>query len=92
MWAGGGIDANVDEMAHYALLQVDDGTASGRRLVAAQMMADLHLPQIAEFVTDPRHSGVLVRLPLVPGPAQCKANCPASIIHGLRRVPGANVG
>ena len=35
-------------MAHYALLQVDDGTASGRRLVFAQMMADLHRPQIAE--------------------------------------------
>jgi len=48
MWAGGGIDANVDEMAHYALLQVDDGTASGRRLVLAQMMADLHRLQIAE--------------------------------------------
>jgi len=48
MWAGGDIDANVDEMAQYALLQVDDGTASGRRLVFAQMMADLHRPQIAE--------------------------------------------
>ena len=48
MWAGGDIDANVDEMAHYALLQVDDGTASGRRLVLAQMMADLHRLQIAE--------------------------------------------
>jgi len=48
MWAGGDIDATVDEMAQYALLQVDDGTASGRRLVLAQMMADLHRPPIAE--------------------------------------------
>jgi CubicO group peptidase (beta-lactamase class C family) len=44
---GGGIDANVDEMAHYALLQVGDGTTSEHRLVAAQMMAELHRPQIA---------------------------------------------
>ena len=44
---GGGIDANVDEMARYALFQVEDGTASGRPLVSAQMMADLHRPQIA---------------------------------------------
>ena len=44
---GGGIDANVDEMAHYALLQVGDGTTSGHRLVSAQMMGELHRPQIA---------------------------------------------
>jgi CubicO group peptidase (beta-lactamase class C family) len=44
---GGGIDANVDEMAHYALLQVGDGTISGHRLVSAQMMGELHRPQIA---------------------------------------------
>jgi CubicO group peptidase (beta-lactamase class C family) len=44
---GGGIDANVDEMAHYVLLQVGDGATSGHRLVSAQMMAELHRPQIA---------------------------------------------
>ena len=44
---GGGVDANVDEMAHYALFQVGDGTTSEHRLVAAQMMAELHRPQIA---------------------------------------------
>jgi CubicO group peptidase (beta-lactamase class C family) len=43
----GGIDANVDEMARYALLQLDDGTLSGHRLVSAQMMAELHRPEIA---------------------------------------------
>jgi CubicO group peptidase (beta-lactamase class C family) len=44
---GGGIDANVDEMAHYALFQIGDGMLSGRRLVSAQMMAELHRPEIA---------------------------------------------
>ena len=43
----GGIDANVDEMARYALLQLGDGTISGHRIVAAQMMAELHRPEIA---------------------------------------------
>jgi CubicO group peptidase (beta-lactamase class C family) len=42
----GGIDANVDEMARYALLQLDDGTLSGRRVVSSEMMAELHRPQI----------------------------------------------
>ena len=44
---GGGIDANIEEMAHYALLQLDDGTISGHRLVSAQMLAELHRPEIA---------------------------------------------
>jgi CubicO group peptidase (beta-lactamase class C family) len=43
----GGIDASVGEMARYALLQLDDGTLSGRRAVSAQMMAELHRPEIA---------------------------------------------
>jgi CubicO group peptidase (beta-lactamase class C family) len=42
----GGIDANVDEMARYALLQLGDGTTSAHRLVSAQMMAELHRPEI----------------------------------------------
>jgi CubicO group peptidase (beta-lactamase class C family) len=42
----GGIDANIDEMARYASLQVGDGTTSGHRLVSAQMMAELHRPEI----------------------------------------------
>jgi CubicO group peptidase (beta-lactamase class C family) len=42
----GGIDANVDEMARYALLQLGDGTAFGRRLLSKQMMAELHRPEI----------------------------------------------
>jgi CubicO group peptidase (beta-lactamase class C family) len=42
----GGIDANVDEMARYALLQLDDGQLSGRRLVSSEMMAELHRPEI----------------------------------------------
>lgn len=44
---GGGIYANVDQMAHYALLQIGDGTISGHRLVSAHMMEELHRPEIA---------------------------------------------
>ena len=43
----GGIDANVDETARYALLQLDDGTVFGHRMISAQMMAELHRPEIA---------------------------------------------
>jgi CubicO group peptidase (beta-lactamase class C family) len=43
----GGIDASVDGMARYALLQLDDGTMFGRRVISAQMMAELHRPEIA---------------------------------------------
>jgi CubicO group peptidase (beta-lactamase class C family) len=44
---GGGIDASVDELARYALLQLGDGTADGHRLVSAEMLAELHRPEIA---------------------------------------------
>jgi len=43
---GGGIDASVDEMARYALLQLDDGTIFGYRILSTQMMAELHRPEI----------------------------------------------
>ena len=43
---GGGIDASIDEMARYALLQLDDGTMLGRRILSSQMMAELHRPEI----------------------------------------------
>jgi CubicO group peptidase (beta-lactamase class C family) len=43
----GGIDANVDEMARYALLQLGDGTISGHQVLSASMMAELHRPEIA---------------------------------------------
>jgi CubicO group peptidase (beta-lactamase class C family) len=43
---GGGIDASVDEMARYALLQLDDGTMFGQRILSTQMMAELHRPEI----------------------------------------------
>jgi len=43
---GGGIDASVDEMARYALLQLDDGTMFGHRILSTQMMAELHRPGI----------------------------------------------
>ena len=42
----GGIDATVDEMARYALLQLDDGTLSGLRVVSSEMMAELHRPEV----------------------------------------------
>jgi CubicO group peptidase (beta-lactamase class C family) len=44
---GGGIDASLDEMARYALLQLDDGTIFGHRILSTQMMAELHRPEIA---------------------------------------------
>ena len=43
----GGINAGVDEMAQYALLQVGDGTTSGHRLISEEMLAELHRPEIA---------------------------------------------
>ena len=43
----GGIDANVDEMARYALLQLGDGTIFGHRVVTAEMLAELHRLEIA---------------------------------------------
>ena len=43
---GGGINASVDEMARYALLQLDDGTMFGHRILSTQMMAELHRPEI----------------------------------------------
>jgi CubicO group peptidase (beta-lactamase class C family) len=44
---GGGINASIDEMAHYALLQIGDGTVSGQRVVSPEMLAELHRPEIA---------------------------------------------
>jgi CubicO group peptidase (beta-lactamase class C family) len=43
---GGGIDANADEMARYALFQLGDGTIFGRQVLSAQMMAESHRPEI----------------------------------------------
>jgi CubicO group peptidase (beta-lactamase class C family) len=43
----GGIDASIDEMARYALLQLGDGTIFGHRVVTAEMLAELHRPEIA---------------------------------------------
>jgi len=44
---GGGIDASISEMAGYALSQVGDKPVSEHRLVSAQMIAELHRPEIA---------------------------------------------
>jgi len=44
---GGGIDASIDAMARYAVMQLGDGTVSGHRVVSAQMLAELHRPEIA---------------------------------------------
>ena len=43
----GGIDANIDGMGRYALLQLGDGTIFGHRVVTADMLAELHRPGIA---------------------------------------------
>jgi CubicO group peptidase (beta-lactamase class C family) len=55
---GGGIDASVDEMARYALLQLGEGTISGQRLVSTQMMAELHHPEIAVGADWPGTAGI----------------------------------
>ena len=44
---GGGIDADLDEMAHYALLQIGDGTIFGQQVLSARMMSELHRREIA---------------------------------------------
>jgi CubicO group peptidase (beta-lactamase class C family) len=41
-----GINATVDEMARYALLQIGDGKTSGTEVLSARMMAELHRPEI----------------------------------------------
>ena len=41
------MDASIADMARYALFQLGDGTVSGRRVVSAQMLAELHRPEIA---------------------------------------------
>lgn len=43
----GGIDASIIDMARYALFQLDDGMLPEHRVVSAQMMAELHRPEIA---------------------------------------------
>jgi len=43
----GGIDADIEDMARYALLQLGDGTLSGHQVVSAQMLAELHRPEMA---------------------------------------------
>jgi CubicO group peptidase (beta-lactamase class C family) len=43
----GGIDASIDGMARYALLQLSEGTIFGHRVVTADMLAELHRPEIA---------------------------------------------
>jgi CubicO group peptidase (beta-lactamase class C family) len=43
----GGINASIDEMARYALFQLDDGTTARARVLSSQMMAELHHPEIA---------------------------------------------
>jgi CubicO group peptidase (beta-lactamase class C family) len=43
----GGIDASIADMTRYALFQLGDGMISGRRVLSAEMMAELHRPEIA---------------------------------------------
>jgi CubicO group peptidase (beta-lactamase class C family) len=42
----GGINADIDDMARYALMQLDEGLSSGERVLSAEMMAELHRPEI----------------------------------------------
>jgi CubicO group peptidase (beta-lactamase class C family) len=82
----GGIDANVDEMARYALLQVGDGTVSGQRLVSAQMMAELHRPEIAVGTVWPRDTRIQ-NLHYALGWFTGEAHCVSLVFHN-----GANPG
>src|SRR6185437_2767278 len=41
-----GIDADIGDMARYAVLQLGDGQVSGHRIVSARMMAELHRPEV----------------------------------------------
>lgn len=43
----GGIDASIADLTRYALFQLGDGMMFGRRVLSAQMMAELHHPVIA---------------------------------------------
>jgi CubicO group peptidase (beta-lactamase class C family) len=43
----GGIDTSIADLTRYALFQLGDGTMAGRRLVSAEMMSELHRPDIA---------------------------------------------
>jgi CubicO group peptidase (beta-lactamase class C family) len=43
----GGIDASVADMIRYALFQLGDGTMSGREVVSADTLEELHRPEIA---------------------------------------------
>jgi CubicO group peptidase (beta-lactamase class C family) len=43
----GGIDASAADVTRYALFQLGDGMMSGRRLLSAHMMTELHRPEIA---------------------------------------------
>src|SRR5215469_1701752 len=43
----GGIDASVADLTRYALFQLGDVTESGRRVVSAHMLEELHRPEIA---------------------------------------------
>lgn len=43
----GGIDASIADLTRYALFQLGGGMISGRRVLSAEMMAELHRPEIA---------------------------------------------
>jgi CubicO group peptidase (beta-lactamase class C family) len=43
----GGINASISDLARYALFHLGDGTMSDRRVLSAEMLAELHRPQIA---------------------------------------------
>jgi CubicO group peptidase (beta-lactamase class C family) len=43
----GGIDASIADLTRYALFELGDGAMFGVRVLSAQMMAELHRPEIA---------------------------------------------
>jgi len=43
----GGIDASLADLTRYALFQLGDGMMFGRRVLSAQMMTELHRPEVA---------------------------------------------
>jgi CubicO group peptidase (beta-lactamase class C family) len=43
----GGIDASIADLTRYTLFQLGDGMIAGQRLLSAEMMKELHRPEIA---------------------------------------------
>ncbi len=46
MGPAGSINSNLEEMAHWVLLQLNKGTYKGRRIISAETLSEIHRPQM----------------------------------------------